>query len=69
MGVIRKVVREGGFNGLFRGLNVTLLREIPGTMIWFVAYEMALRCFQGSDQTRSEVSLWGIFTAGAIRFS
>ena len=66
MGVIRKVVREGGFNGLFRGLNVTLLREIPGTMIWFVAYELALRCFKQPGHSRNEVSLWGIFSAGAI---
>lgn len=68
MGVIRKVVREGGFNGLFRGLNVTLLREIPGTMIWFVAYELALRCFKQPGHSRNEVSLWGIFSAGAIRW-
>ena len=67
MGVIRKVVREGGFNGLFRGLNVTLLREIPGTMIWFVAYELALRCLKQPGHSRNEVSLWGIFSAGAIR--
>lgn len=67
MGVIRKVVREGGFSGLFRGLNMTLLREIPGTMIWFVAYELALHYFQRPGYSRKDVSLWGIFIAGAIR--
>ena len=40
MDVARDVLRnEGGFPGLFRGMAITNLREIPGNMAMFGTYE------------------------------
>ena len=36
LGVIRNVLKADGFTGLFRGLSLTLLREVPGTSIWMI---------------------------------
>lgn len=45
MDVARHVLRhEGGVFGLYRGMNSTLLREIPGNMAMFGVYE-ALRTY------------------------
>lgn len=30
---------EGGFLGLYRGFNSTVIREVPGNMIMFGIYE------------------------------
>lgn len=38
LGVIRNVLKTDGFTGLFRGLSLTLLREVPGTSIWMIVY-------------------------------
>ena len=38
LGVIRNVLKTDGFQGLFRGLSLTLLREVPGTSIWMIVY-------------------------------
>lgn len=38
LSVIRDVLKEDGIFGLFRGLSLTLLREVPGTSIWFIVY-------------------------------
>lgn len=68
VGVIRKVTRDSGIRGLFRGLNMTLIREVPGTSIWFVVYEMALRPFICHGYSRNSIPLKGVITAGAIRY-
>lgn len=68
VGVIRKVTRDSGVRGLFRGLNMTLIREVPGTSIWFVAYEMALRPFIRHGYSRNSIPMKGVITAGAIRY-
>lgn len=67
MGVIRKVTRDNGIRGLFRGLNMTLIREVPGTSIWFVVYEMALRPFIHHGYSRNSIPMKGVITAGVIR--
>ncbi|KJE89647.1 carnitine/acylcarnitine carrier protein [Capsaspora owczarzaki ATCC 30864] len=40
MGMLREVVQQRGIRGLFIGLNVTMLRECPGNVMYFGAYEM-----------------------------
>ena len=36
----RALLRQGGWPALFIGLRATILREIPGTIIWFGAFEL-----------------------------
>ena len=67
MGIIRKVIHEDGIIGLYRGLNLTLMREIPGTCIWFLAYEVALKPFYHFGYKRNTIPLAGITLAASIR--
>jgi solute carrier family 25 carnitine/acylcarnitine transporter 20/29 len=41
--VLRQVYRSHGIRGVFRGLNVTMLREVPANAVYFSAYEAVLR--------------------------
>ncbi|KAK8830132.1 hypothetical protein WA556_000774, partial [Blastocystis sp. ATCC 50177/Nand II] len=65
-GVIRHAVQKDGILSLFRGLSMTLLREIPGTSIWFMTYEMCLKPFIRHGYTRSTIPMSGIISAGSI---
>lgn len=47
LSVIRDVLKEDGIFGLFRGLSLTLLREVPGTSIWFIVYNNHWTCILG----------------------
>lgn len=44
------------------------MREIPGTCIWFMAYEIALKPFYAYGYHRDDIPLSGIIAAGSIRF-
>ena len=37
--LIRSVVATGGWSSMFVGLKATLVREVPGTILWFGAFE------------------------------
>jgi solute carrier family 25 (mitochondrial carnitine/acylcarnitine transporter), member 20/29 len=39
IGCALDIVREGGMSSLMRGTLLTLLREVPGSMVWFGTYE------------------------------
>jgi solute carrier family 25 (mitochondrial carnitine/acylcarnitine transporter), member 20/29 len=41
LGMLAKVAREGGVRGLYRGLGVTLLRDIPSYGLYFAIYEVS----------------------------
>lgn len=38
--VVKAVKAEAGYRGFFRGMSATMLRDVPGSMAWFGAYEM-----------------------------
>ena len=35
-----KLLREGGVHSLFKGTTATLIRDVPGSIAWFGAYEV-----------------------------
>lgn len=41
--IIKKILRNEGTVGLWHGLNLTLLREMGGTAVWFASYEESLK--------------------------
>ena len=47
MDVIRRVVKEDGFRGLWKGQLSCLAREVPGNMAWFGVYEVRARGREG----------------------
>jgi len=43
----RTIVRNEGYRGLYKGLNVALIRVVPNCCITFMTYEMLLRWCRG----------------------
>ncbi|KAJ3067626.1 carnitine transporter [Podochytrium sp. JEL0797] len=46
---VKGVLREGGVAGLYRGTVATLLRDIPGGAVYFVAYEFTYRTLKENN--------------------
>eukprot|EP00201_Polytomella_parva_P020724 CAMPEP_0175040172 /NCGR_PEP_ID=MMETSP0052_2-20121109/1091_1 /TAXON_ID=51329 ORGANISM="Polytomella parva, Strain SAG 63-3" /NCGR_SAMPLE_ID=MMETSP0052_2 /ASSEMBLY_ACC=CAM_ASM_000194 /LENGTH=209 /DNA_ID=CAMNT_0016302305 /DNA_START=496 /DNA_END=1125 /DNA_ORIENTATION=+ len=46
---IRHLIRTEGYQGLYRGLGATMLREAPGNAIFFAVYEGLRRWLPGKD--------------------
>lgn len=65
----QQVYREGGIRSLYRGTFATLLRDVPGSVIWFGTYEFIkkeLMILQGIDQTKGALSPLAVLTAGGL---
>eukprot|EP00540_Astrosyne_radiata_P023383 CAMPEP_0116830928 /NCGR_PEP_ID=MMETSP0418-20121206/5044_1 /TAXON_ID=1158023 /ORGANISM="Astrosyne radiata, Strain 13vi08-1A" /LENGTH=274 /DNA_ID=CAMNT_0004460103 /DNA_START=131 /DNA_END=955 /DNA_ORIENTATION=+ len=63
-----KVYQEGGIRSLFRGFGATLLRDVPGSVVWFGVYEFAKKemlRFQGHTD-KAKLSPMAILTAGGL---
>jgi solute carrier family 25 carnitine/acylcarnitine transporter 20/29 len=60
----KKVFKESGVRGVYRGLGPTLIREIIGGGAWYVTYEGLLRSMRSRDSTRDEVGTIPILLAG-----
>jgi solute carrier family 25 carnitine/acylcarnitine transporter 20/29 len=64
-----QVLREGGIRSLYRGTAATLMRDIPGSIAWFGAYEIAkkeMMELQGIDPSTGQLSPLAVLTAGGI---
>lgn len=59
-------VRDEGLGVLYRGHTATLLREIPGTGMWFTSYEMFIRAMLKPGQTRADLHPGVVIAAGAL---
>ena len=46
-----------GIGGLFRGAWPTLLREVPGNAVWFLAYETSLRALARRRARKENITL------------
>jgi solute carrier family 25 carnitine/acylcarnitine transporter 20/29 len=61
----RKVFAKEGMRGLFRGTVATLWRDVPGSGVWFAAYEIVRRSALKEGQKLSDLSpLWSLFAGG-----
>jgi solute carrier family 25 carnitine/acylcarnitine transporter 20/29 len=45
----RKIVRESGVRGLFRGLGATMLRDFPAFAAWYGVFEFSKRQLSAAD--------------------
>jgi len=61
--VVKKLFREGGVRSIFKGSLATLLRDVPGSMAYFGAYEGFKRLFTPSGSSPNPL---GIFVAGGL---
>jgi len=61
--VVKKLFREGGIRSVFKGSVATLLRDVPGSMAYFGAYEFFKRLLTPSGSTPNPLA---IFFAGGM---
>mmetsp|Transcript_33283 Transcript_33283/g.43891 ORF Transcript_33283/g.43891 Transcript_33283/m.43891 type:complete len:314 (+) Transcript_33283:69-1010(+) len=60
----KQLLREGGLRSLFRGWELTLIRDIPGSIAYFGVYEVLKRVFSGGDP--SQLSPAAVLCAGGF---
>jgi hypothetical protein len=63
---LTKSIRHEGLRVLYRGHAGTLLREVPGTMFWFAAYEMFVRAMTPPGTRREDLHSSTIIAGGAL---
>jgi hypothetical protein len=61
---IRRIVRTEGVIGLFRGMNATVLREIPAYTAQFYAYESIKRLLTPVGQSPDEIGSGRLMLSG-----
>ena len=64
----RQVYQEGGIRSVYKGTFATLLRDVPGSVVWFGVYEYCKRemmRWQGMDDP-SRLSPLAVLTAGGL---
>ncbi|XP_065845971.1 mitochondrial carnitine/acylcarnitine carrier protein-like isoform X2 [Oscarella lobularis] len=64
--VIRTVVRQSGIKGLYRGMCITLIRDIPGSGIYYSVYDWWKKFFISKKKSESQMNLVPIILAGGI---
>lgn len=63
MSIIQKILRNEGTVGLWHGLNLTLLREMGGTAVWFASYEESLK---GMNKRFPNLENTNLLVSGAV---
>lgn len=64
--IARDIFHSGGLRSLYRGFNITLIRDVPGSMAYFATYE-TLKTYISKQETGSkELSFSTIIMAGGI---
>ncbi|KAL2878098.1 proline dehydrogenase [Colletotrichum sp. CLE4] len=65
---VRKIAQHSGIKGLYRGQNVTLLREFHGYGIWFAAYEgfLSMAMAREGIEYRQDLASWKIAVCGGL---
>lgn len=62
---VQNIVNKYGVNGLFRGLTMTVVREMPSYFCFFGVYEAVREALKPVGQTRDECGLVATTVAGA----
>lgn len=63
---LRRSIAEDGAGVLFRGHVGTMLREIPGTAVWFASYEWIVRAMTPPGGSRDDLPPAVVIAAGAL---
>ncbi|GAM20206.1 hypothetical protein SAMD00019534_033810 [Acytostelium subglobosum LB1] len=62
--VIRQIIKKDGILGMFKGLRPTLLRDIPGDMVYFTMYEFMKRRLTTMAESPETFPAWVAIGAG-----
>ncbi len=60
---IKKIIKKDGFQGLFRGLPTTIIREVPSYGAYFATYEIFCKIIPNLDPNNPS---FGLLTAGGF---
>lgn len=60
------ILRNRGVKGMFRGLTMTVVREMPSYFCFFGAYEAIRERLKPTGQTRDDCGLLATTAAGAV---
>ncbi|KAJ1941167.1 carnitine transporter [Linderina macrospora] len=60
------IVRTGGVTSLFKGTCATLLRDVPGSVAYFGAYELIKKALTNRSAGEGAISPLAIVTAGGL---
>lgn len=63
-GILKDIFRSEGFRGVFKGLGVTMLRDMCGNGMWYLTYESIQKALRPIDGTRDNVTMTSIVIAG-----
>lgn len=64
--VIRNTIKYQGVRGIFQGMNITILREVPAYMAQFYTYEYLKRLFTPEGQTPQDLGPIPLMMAGGL---
>jgi len=62
---VRSLLREGGIRSLYRGTVATLIRDVPGSIAYFGAYEAVKRALTRNNKS-GELSPVAVVCAGGM---
>jgi len=62
----RRILREDGLPGLFRGLTATFTREMPGYFFFFLAYEATRQLLTPPGKSKDEIGPLRTVVAGGV---
>ncbi|KAJ1897316.1 carnitine transporter [Kickxella alabastrina] len=60
------IIRTGGITSLFKGTCATLLRDVPGSVAYFGAYELIKKSLTNQSAGQGSISPVAIVTAGGL---
>ncbi|XP_065845992.1 mitochondrial carnitine/acylcarnitine carrier protein-like [Oscarella lobularis] len=64
--VAKKVFKQSGIRGLYKGTCATLLRDVPGSGMYFMTYEWFITKLTPEGKSRSQLSPLQILFAGGM---
>jgi len=60
--VVRKLYKEGGLSSIYRGVGATLVRDVPGSAVYYGAYEVTKRLLTPANSTLNPAAV--LFAGG-----
>jgi len=61
-----KTLKAHGVRGIYKGFFATVLRESPGSSLWFVSYELSNKIMLKPGQSKEDLPLWKLTASGSI---
>eukprot|EP01023_Acetabularia_acetabulum_P058889 TRINITY_DN7018_c0_g1_i2.p1 TRINITY_DN7018_c0_g1~~TRINITY_DN7018_c0_g1_i2.p1 ORF type:complete len:185 (+),score=18.08 TRINITY_DN7018_c0_g1_i2:151-705(+) len=65
LSLLHKIIRYKGVQGLYRGIQITAIRDVPSFGIYFAVYE-ACKFGDGSEKLPNQYNFVNLFLAGGV---